>query len=90
VNSDHSEISDFGRKFIELPAIAHRQAAPGLGKIFDSNGGYILHLDAIRETQLPGTLSNNLIYQSHARYFLRLHVSFPILPQNVAHLQTFD
>jgi hypothetical protein len=52
-----SEISYLGRKFIELLAVAHRQAAPGLREVFNSNGGYILHLDATHEGDAPALMT---------------------------------
>jgi hypothetical protein len=52
-----SEIGYLGRKFIRLLAIAHRQATPGLRKIFNKNGGYILHLDATHEGDAPALMT---------------------------------
>jgi len=48
-----SEIDYLGRKFITYLAIAHRQCSERIRQAIDSEGGYILHLDATAAGKQP-------------------------------------
>ena len=46
-------MTELGRRFIALLALAHRQSAPRLKEAMAFQGGYILHLDATYEDKSP-------------------------------------
>ena len=46
-------MSELGRRFITLLALAHRQSASRLREAMSLHGGYLLHLDATYEDQSP-------------------------------------
>jgi hypothetical protein len=51
VHLSASTVSELGRRFIALLALAHRQSASRLQEAMALRGGYILHLDATYEDQ---------------------------------------
>lgn len=53
VHLSASTVSELGRRFIALLALAHRQCAPRLQQAMALQGGYILHLDATYEDKSP-------------------------------------
>lgn len=52
-----SEINYLGRKFITCLAIAHQQATPRIRHAMSMNGGYILHLDALHDSDAPALMT---------------------------------
>lgn len=52
-----SEINYLGRKFITYLAIAHQQATPRIRDSMSINGGYILHLDALHDSDAPALMT---------------------------------
>ena len=53
VHLSASTVSELGRRFIALLALAHRQNAARLREAMSLRGGYLLHLDATYEDQSP-------------------------------------
>jgi hypothetical protein len=53
VHLSASTVTELGRRFIALLALAHRQSAPRLKEAMAFQGGYILHLDATYEDKSP-------------------------------------
>jgi hypothetical protein len=53
VHLSASTVSELGRRFIALLALAHRHCAPRLQQAMALQGGYILHLDATYEDKSP-------------------------------------
>ena len=53
VHLSASTVSELGRRFIALLALAHRQSAARLREAMSLRGGYLLHLDATYEDQSP-------------------------------------
>lgn len=52
-----SAVNDLGRKFIAYLAAAHRQATPRINTTMQTNGGYVLHLDATHESDAPALMT---------------------------------
>ena len=57
VHLSASTVSELGRRFIALLALAHRHCAPRLQQAMALQGGYILHLDATYEDKSPLLMS---------------------------------
>jgi hypothetical protein len=53
VHLSASTVTELGRRFIVLLALAHRRCAPRLQQAMALHGGYILHLDATYEDKSP-------------------------------------
>lgn len=53
VHLSASTVTELGRRFIALLALAHRRSAPRLKAAMALQGGYILHLDATYEDKSP-------------------------------------
>jgi hypothetical protein len=53
VHLSASTVTELGRRFIALLALAHRRSAPRLKEALSLRGGYILHLDATYEDKSP-------------------------------------
>ena len=52
-----AEIGYLGRKFILYLAAAHRRAAPRICQVMKQAGGYILHLDAMHDSDAPALMT---------------------------------
>lgn len=57
VHLSASTVSELGRRFIVLLALAHRRCASRLQQAMSLQGGYILHLDATYEDKSPMLMS---------------------------------
>jgi hypothetical protein len=53
VHLSASTVTDLGRRFMALLALAHRQCSPRRQQAMALQGGYILHLDATDEDKSP-------------------------------------
>jgi hypothetical protein len=58
VRISSSEVEYLARKFVVYLALAHRQSAPDLQKVMQTQGGYILHLDGTGEGGGPMLMSS--------------------------------
>jgi hypothetical protein len=54
VHLSASTVTELGRRFIALLALAHRRNAARLKEAMALRGGYILHLEALMKTKAPG------------------------------------
>jgi hypothetical protein len=58
VQISSSEVEYLARKFVVYLALAHRQSAPDLKNVMQTQGGYILHLDGTCEGGGPMLMSS--------------------------------
>ena len=58
VRISSSQVEYLARKFVVYLALAHRQSAPDLKKVMQTQGGYILHLDGTCEGGGPMLMSS--------------------------------